>query len=114
MTTLPERLQDVLAAMREASPQCAAFADRLEAAQSLQAEPELGAMQVELECIEGWLLMASEPIGMECCGQGNPEHGCCGNGVAVYENPADVFSAMGRRHAELVAMIAASPAPAGG
>ena len=36
MTTLPERLQDVLAAMREASPQCAAFADRLESATALQ------------------------------------------------------------------------------
>lgn len=29
MTTLPERLQDVLSAMREASPQCAGFADRI-------------------------------------------------------------------------------------
>lgn len=48
MTTLPETLQDVLAAMREASPQCAAFADRLEAAQSLQAP-------------EGWVLVPVVP-----------------------------------------------------
>lgn len=32
MTALPERLQDVLAAMRFASTQCAEFADRIEAA----------------------------------------------------------------------------------
>ena len=40
MTILPERLQDVLAAMRSASTQCAEFAGRIEAATALQ--PSVG------------------------------------------------------------------------
>ena len=50
MTTLPERLKDVIAEMRSIAPTCESdwcdqlndWADRLEAAQSLQAAPEVG------------------------------------------------------------------------
>lgn len=53
MTILPERLQDVLAAMRSASTQCAEFAGRIEAATALQ--PSVGASEgVEERTRDGW------------------------------------------------------------
>lgn len=67
----------------------------------LHAEPE-----VERSVLEEYLIMARQPVGVECCGYGDPEQGCCGNAVAVYMTPDEVFGAMGKRHAELCETLA--------
>lgn len=59
----------------------------------------------ELQFLEEWLRFWHEPAGQECCGNFNPETGCCGNSVLVYNTPDDVRAAMNARHAELVANL---------
>lgn len=48
----------------------------------------------EIRCLDEFLRMASEPIGQQCCGQGNPQYGCCGNAEPVFATPNEVFQAM--------------------
>ena len=71
----------------------------------LRAEVESSGLKGELAALEQFLRMASEPVGQECCGQGNYE--CCGNPIPVFAQPHEVFQAMSDRHAEILASLAA-------
>lgn len=73
-------------------------------AAALQAAIETAQRQAEIDSLDQWLRMAREPIGQECCGMGRFE--CCGDAVPVYATPNEVFKAMSKRHAELVAALA--------
>ncbi len=78
--------------------------DRLREWDKLRAEVASSKLQGELAALEQFLLMASEPVGQECCGQGRYE--CCGNQIPVFAQPNEVFQAMSDRHAEILASLA--------
>lgn len=72
----------------------------------------------ELNFLEQWLSFANEEV-QECCGESRPtgveymgsiEYGCCNEPVLIPRDPDEVIAAMQKRHAELIAALAAKDA----
>lgn len=54
----------------------------------------------EIQCLDGFLRMAVEPVGQQCCGRAGIE--CCGDAIPVYATHNEVLEAMQNRMRELI------------